>query len=107
MALRRRWPFGCGWRRSSVRQVDLLAPVGLKQDAVDLLELDGLGAVAHGFEQRGEAEISGLAQASFGRTHDEAERVVGEGAVGECGLVELGPDESATLSGASFLSKTE
>ena len=90
-----------------MRQVDLLAPVGLKQDAVDLLELDGFGAVAHGLEQGAKTEISRLAQAAFGRAHDEAERVVGEGAVGECGLVELGRTKSAMLSGASFLSKTE
>src|SRR5687768_13644256 len=84
---------GRGWRRRSVRQVDLLAPVRLEQDAIDLLELDGFGAVADGFEQGAQAEISRLAQTAIGRAHDEAECVVGEGAVGERGLVELGPDE--------------
>ncbi len=36
-------------------QVDLLAPVGLEEDAVDLLQVDGFGAVAHGLEQGTEA----------------------------------------------------
>ena len=30
-----------------LRQIELLAPVRLQKDAVDLLELDGSGAVAH------------------------------------------------------------
>jgi hypothetical protein len=97
----------CGAGRVSVRQVEFLAPVRLEQDAVDLFELDDFGAIAHGLEQRAEAEVSGFAQAAFRGADDEAERVIGEGAVPERGLVELRPYESAMLSGASFLSKTE
>jgi hypothetical protein len=44
-----------------VRQVEFLAPVGLQQDAIDLLELDGFGAIAYGLEQGAEAEVSGFA----------------------------------------------
>ena len=39
----------------SVRQIDVFAPVGLEQDTVHLLELDGLGAITHSLEQRAEA----------------------------------------------------
>lgn len=50
---------------------------GWSKTQVDLLELDGFGAIAHGLEQGAEAEVSGLAQAAFGGGDDEAERVVG------------------------------
>lgn len=54
---------GCdaGGRGALLRQVGLFAPVRHEQDAVDVLEVDGFGAVAHGFEQRSEAQVSGLA----------------------------------------------
>ncbi len=40
-----------------VRQVGLLAPVGLKEDAVDLFEVDGFDAIAHSLEHGAEAEV--------------------------------------------------
>ncbi len=86
-----------------VRQVGLLAPVGLKQDAVDLFEVDGFDAVAHGLEHGAEAEIFGPAQDSLGRADDEGERVVGEGGMSEGDLVELGADEVDEAVGGEFL----
>ena len=38
--------------------VSVFAPVGLQQDAVDLLEIDGAGAVADGLDERAEAEVA-------------------------------------------------
>ena len=40
--------------------VDVLlsSPVGLHEDAVDLFEVDGAGAVADGFQQGGDAEVA-------------------------------------------------
>ncbi|MBK7582067.1 MAG: hypothetical protein IPI67_17905 [Myxococcales bacterium] len=75
----------------------------LEQDAVDLLQVDGFGAVAHGFEQGAEAEVSGAAQDALGRADDEAERVVSEGRVGERHLVELGADEVGHAVGCELL----
>ena len=84
-------------------QVDLFAPVGLQEDAVDLLQVDGFGAVAHGLEHGAEAEVSGAPEDALGGADDEAERVVGEGRVGECHLVELGADEVGHGVGGQFL----
>ena len=54
---------GCDARRRGalLRQVGLFAPVRHEQDAVDVLEVDGFGAVTHGLEERPEAQVSGLA----------------------------------------------
>jgi hypothetical protein len=48
-----------------VRQIWVLSPVGLKQDAVDLFQVDGFGAVADGLEHGAEAEILDPAQDAF------------------------------------------
>lgn len=61
---------------SLLGQVDLPAPVGLQEDAVDLLEVDGFGAVAHGLEQDAQAEVSGTPEHAFGGADDEAELVI-------------------------------
>lgn len=44
-------------RHGLLREVDLLAPVGLEKDSIDLLEVDGFGAVSDGLEQGAEAEV--------------------------------------------------
>jgi len=64
------------WSRSAslLGQVDLSAPVGLQEDTVDLFEVDGFGAVAFGFEQGAQTEVSGAPDDAFGRADDEAER---------------------------------
>ena len=36
-----------------------LSPVGLEEDAVDLLEVDGPGSIADGFEHCRTAEVAG------------------------------------------------
>ena len=43
---------------------------------VDVLEVDGFGAFAHGDAQRGEAEVLGAPQPALGRADDEVEGVV-------------------------------
>jgi hypothetical protein len=40
--------------------------VGLDEDAVDLLEVHDAGLVAHGFDERAEAQVAGAAQSPFG-----------------------------------------
>jgi hypothetical protein len=42
-------------------------PVRLKQDAIDLLEVDRLGAIADGFEESAQAEVSSPSQVAGGR----------------------------------------
>ncbi len=75
----------------------LAPPVWLEKHAVDLFEVDGLGSIAHGFEQRcawrSTPSVERTMRPRFGR----------EDAVGERGAVELGDDES----GASLLTSTE
>ncbi len=46
----------------------------LKQDAIDLLEVDGAGAVSDGFEQGSEAEIACSTQDPLGDGHDQGPR---------------------------------
>ena len=38
----------------------------LQEDAVDLLEVDGADPVAHGLEQRADAEVAGASSAAIG-----------------------------------------
>jgi hypothetical protein len=35
----------------------IMAPVGLEQDRIDLLEIDGFGAIADGFDQCSDTEV--------------------------------------------------
>jgi hypothetical protein len=57
---------------SYLDDVQFLAPMGLEQDAVDLLQVNCFGAVADGLEQGADAEDS------FAGADDERERVVRE-----------------------------
>ena len=73
--------------------------MGLEEDAIDLLEVDGATAVADGLDQGAEAEVAGTAEVSLGGAHDEGERVRGEGRVRHCDGVELGADEVGHVVG--------
>ena len=73
--------------------------MGLEEDAVDLGEVDGLDAIADGFEERAEAEVSDASEDAFGGACDEGEGVVGEDGVGESGAIELGTDEGEDVVG--------
>lgn len=87
----------------SVAQVTFSAPVWLEEDAVDLFEIDGLGAVPHGFHHRCDAEVSDASQNSFAGACDETESVIGEGIVAKCDLVELDKDELDGVVGSELL----
>ena len=82
-------------------------PVRLEQDAVDLLEVDGLGAVADSLEQRADAEVASRPEDTLAGADDEAESVVGESAVSEGDAVELGKDEAAGDSEETTDNKSE
>ena len=72
--------------------------MGLDEDAIDLLEVDGLGAVADRLDEGSEAEILHAPEDPLGRSHDEAERLCGEGCVRQGDLVELGEDEAVEVA---------
>ncbi len=67
--------------------------MGLEEDAVDLFEVDGAGLVAHGFDERAQAQVAGAAQEAFAGADDEREGFGGEGVVAQAGAVELVEDE--------------
>lgn len=75
----------------------------LQQDTVDLLQVDGLGAIAHGFQERSHAQVSSSAKHSLRRPHDEGERVVSESVVGESNAVELSTDKISDDIGRQFV----
>ena len=64
--------------------------MGLDEHAVYLFQINRADLVAHGLDQRGDAEVFGAAQKSVAGAHDEGERVGGEGVVAKGGAVEFG-----------------
>jgi predicted dehydrogenase len=52
---------------SVVDEVGVLVPVGLHQDAVDVVDVDGLGGAADGLDQAADTEIAGLTQHAVGK----------------------------------------
>jgi len=70
-----------------------MSPVRLEQDRIDLLEIDGFGLVAHGFDECADAEVSDGPERAFGAAGDEVDGFFGEGGVGQADAVELGVDE--------------
>ena len=57
--------------------------MGLDEDAVDLLEIDGADLVAHRFDQRAEAQIAGAPQQAFGGADDKGQGIRAEGVVAQ------------------------
>jgi hypothetical protein len=64
----------------------VVTPVGLHEHGVDLFEINGFGAVAHGFEERADTEVPDGPQ-------DEVEGFVGE----EVGVVDDGDWKRASF----------
>jgi len=71
----------------------VFSPVGLNEDAVDLLEIDGAGLVAHGFDEGTNGEIAGAAEDSVPGAHDESESFGSERVVAKAAAVELIEEE--------------
>ena len=88
--------------------------MGLNEDVVDLLEVDGAGLVTHRFDKRGQAQVAGAAQEAIGGADDQGQGVRGspreitgsavtrlrrsrisrgKGVVAQAGAVQLGQDE--------------
>ncbi len=67
-----------GWLRFVL---GVVTPVGLEEHCIDLLEVDGLGAVADGFDEGADAKVFDGSERAFGGTDDEVEGRLGEGVV--------------------------
>lgn len=76
-----------------------MTPVGLEEHCVDLLEIDGFGAVAHGFDERADAEVFDGPERAFRAACDEVEGFIREGGVRQADAVELGVDEFDEVGG--------
>ena len=81
---------GKRWRGWSIA---VFAPVRLDKDAVDLLEIDGAGLVADGFEEGTQTKIACAPEQAFAGADDERQGLGGEGVVAQADAVELGQDE--------------
>src|SRR5271156_3964709 len=66
---------------SIIDEVGFLLPVGLHQDAVDVVDVDGLVGAADGLDQTADAEVAGLAQHAIGGADDEVHGRAAEGVV--------------------------
>ena len=86
-------------RRSEVDEVGFLLPVGLHEDAVDVVDVDGLVGGADGLDQAADAEVAGLAQDAVGGADDQVDGGLREGVVAEADAVEFAQDEVAHVVG--------
>ena len=83
-------------------EVGIGSPVGLKQDAIDLLEIDALGVVPHGFQQASPAEVFSASQQPIGGAHDQGQGLLGKRAVGQGHRIKLTLDEVCDLIRVEF-----
>ena len=71
--------------------VTVFSPVGLHEDVVDLFEVHDAGLVAHGFDERAQAEVAGAAQEALAGADDQGQGLGAEGVVAQAGPVQLAP----------------
>ncbi len=79
-----------------------MTPVGLEQDGVHLLEIDGFCLVADGFDEGANAEVLYGAQGAFGAAGNEVDGFLIEGGVGKADAVELAADIFGEVSGGEL-----
>ena len=82
-------------------------PVGLQEDAVDVVDVDGLVSGADGLDEAADAEVAGLAQDAVGGADDQVHSWSCEGVMAEADAVEFTQDEVAHGIGARRLVMTE
>ena len=80
-------------KRSEVNQVGLLLPVGLQEDAVDVVDVNRFVGAADGLDHAADAEIAGLAQDAVGGADDQVNGGAGEGMVSKSDAVEFAQEE--------------
>ena len=86
--------------RLEVNEVGFFLPVGLHQDAVDVVDVDGFVGAPDGLDHTADAEVAGLAQDAVGGAHDQIDRRLSEGVVAKADAVEFAQDEVAHEVGA-------
>ena len=59
----------------------IVSPVGLQKDCIDLLEIDGFGAVPHGFYHGADTKVFNGSEGAFGAAENEIGCFFGEGSV--------------------------
>ena len=74
-------------------------PVGLQEDAVDVVDVDGFVGRADGLDHAADAEVAGLAQDAVGGADDQVDGGAGEGVVAKSDAVEFAQDEVAHVVG--------
>ena len=92
---------------SVVDEVGFLLPVGLQEDAVDVVDVDGLVGGANRLDQAADAEVAGLAQDAVGGTDDQVKGGGSEDVVPEPGPVEFRNMKSVMSSALRRLVMTE
>src|SRR5262249_58979807 len=80
-------------KRSEVNQVGFLLPVGLQEDAVDVVDVNRFVGAADGLDHAADAEIAGLAQDAVGASDDEVDGGAGGGGVCESRAREVAQGE--------------
>ena len=80
---------------SEVGEVGFLLPVGLQEDAVDDVDVDGFVGGADGLDHAADAEVAGLAQDAVGGADDEINGGLREGVVAKSDAIEFAQDEVA------------
>jgi len=74
--------------------------MGLHEDAVDVVDVDGFVGGANGLDHAADTEVAGLAQNAVGGADDEIDGRLREGVVAEADAVEFAEDEVAHGVGA-------
>jgi hypothetical protein len=80
---------------SVIGEIGVFLPVGLHEDAVDDVDVDGACGGADGFDEAADAEIASFPQDAVGGTDDEVDGGLREGIVAESGVIEFAEDELA------------
>src|SRR6266705_4481035 len=73
--------------------VTVFPPMRLNEDAVDLLEIDDAGLVAHRFNEGAQAQVAGAAQKPLAGADDQGKGFGREGIVAQTGAIHLAQDE--------------
>ncbi|MCP5535792.1 MAG: hypothetical protein H7A51_06095 [Akkermansiaceae bacterium] len=77
--------------------------MGLEQDGVDVLDVDGFGLVAHGLDQGADAEVFDRPECAFRTACDEVGGGFCEGGVRESCAVKLAVDVFGEVCGGELL----
>ena len=71
----------------------MFSPVGLHEDAINVLECDGACLFTNDFDEGAQTEVTRTSEQAFTRSDDESQGVIGEGVVSQSDTIELVEDE--------------